>query len=436
MINLLFLGWLAFYEPRVTQPSYTPKSQRMPKSQWIKAYLKFCQGVTIHWPSQRRTTTPGLRSRRSGYPLGYKCKTKRKNKPPPIVEAFPTHYNGKQLKEIHWDSDGQQLMVENGASASITPHLTDFISPLKPINSKVKGIGGHAQATYKGTFQWRIQDDQGRSHRFTLPNSYYVATAPSRILCPQHLAQMAKDNHPLPLGTGEVTGDEYIQLFWDQRKYVKTIKLDPRRNTGMTHTAPGIHKFKDFLAQQAIQTPGPCCFDTHVIPDDDDEESLQPPDLIQPQTQEIQPQFPLQQSGPSTTPQEQLEKTMPTTTQIDFAPLPQTEKPNLIEEEEEPSKLNPSDELLRWHYKLGHTPFTRLQQMAKKGDLPKRLATVTPTPPPPPRPLFARPVNMANRPNAHGVLKVHKGTSGRPLNQARWFQWINWNPPLQALWLN
>ena len=65
-------------------------------------------------------------------------------------------------------------------------------------------------------------------------------------------------------------------------------------------------------------------------------------------------------------------------TQLDFAPLQQTEKPNLIEEEEEPSKLSPSDELLRWHYKLGHAPFTRLQQMAKRGDLPKRLATVIP----------------------------------------------------------
>ena len=81
---------------------YAPKSQRMPKSQWIKAYLKLFQGATIHWPSQCMTTTPGLRSRRSGYPLGYKRKTKRKNKPPPIVEAFAATYNGKQIKAIHW----------------------------------------------------------------------------------------------------------------------------------------------------------------------------------------------------------------------------------------------------------------------------------------------------------------------------------------------
>ena len=183
-------------------------------------------------------------------------------------------------------------MVDNGASESITPYFTDFIVPPQHINRKVKGIRGHAQAMYKGTIQWKVQDDQGQSHRFMLPNSYFVATAPSRILCPQYLAQSAKDTYPLPLCTGEVTGDEYIQLFWNQHKYVKNIKLDQRRNIGMTHTAPGIYKFQDFIAQQAIQTPCPCCFDTHIIPDDDDEVLLQPPDPIQTHIQEAHPPFP------------------------------------------------------------------------------------------------------------------------------------------------
>ena len=89
----------------------------------------------------------------------------------------------------------------------------------------------------------------------------------------------------------------------------------------MTYTAPGIHKFKDFVAQQPMQTPCPCCFDTHVIPDYDDEESLQPPDRIQPLTLDIQPQFPLQQSGPFTTTQEQREKTLAMTTKVDLTPL-------------------------------------------------------------------------------------------------------------------
>ena len=63
------------------------------------------------------------------------------------------------------------------------------------------------------------------------------------------MAQTTKDNYPLPLGTEEVTGDEYIQLFWKQRKYIKTIKLDHRRNISVTHTAPGNHKSRQFVAQ-------------------------------------------------------------------------------------------------------------------------------------------------------------------------------------------
>ena len=114
----------------------------------------------------------------------------------------------------------------------------------------------------------------------------------------------------------------------------------------MTHTAPGIHKFKEFVAQQAVQTPCPCCFETHVIPEDDDKASLQPLDPIQPQTQEVQPQLPLQQIGPPTTTLEPMENAPTTTTQVDFAPLQQSEQPNLIEQEEEPNKLTPSDELL------------------------------------------------------------------------------------------
>ena len=128
----------------------------------------------------------------------------------------------EELKERHpaqWDMDGQQLLVDNGASTSITPYITDFQQPPMPIQSKVKGIGGHAQAMYKGTVQWKVQDHKGHLHRFTLPNTYYMSTAPARILCPQHLAQMAQDNFLNPLGTGEVIGDQLIQLFWNQQKY-------------------------------------------------------------------------------------------------------------------------------------------------------------------------------------------------------------------------
>ena len=113
----------------------------MPKSQWIKANLMLFQGMTIHWPSESTSTTNQPRSRLSGYPLGYKRKKKWKSTPPPIMEAFPTTYKENQKKAIHWDTDGQQLMVDNGASASITAYLTDFITPTQPITARLKVSG-------------------------------------------------------------------------------------------------------------------------------------------------------------------------------------------------------------------------------------------------------------------------------------------------------
>ena len=68
-------------------------------------------------------------------------------------------------------------------------------------------------------------------------------------------------------------GDQFIQLFWNQQKYWEMIQLDPKRNIGITTTVPGIQAFPAFLAHQTNTTPSPCCFNTHVIPENDNEAS-------------------------------------------------------------------------------------------------------------------------------------------------------------------
>ena len=60
----------------------------------------------------------------------------------------------------------------------------------------------------------------------------------------------------------------------------------------------------------------------------------------------------------------------PTTTLVDLGPIPQ-----LIPDDPEPTSLNPHDELLRWHFRLGHLSFDRVKQLARMGQLPKRLLT-------------------------------------------------------------
>ncbi len=59
---------------------------------------------------------------------------------------------------------------------------------------------------------------------------------------------------------------------------------------------------------------------------------------------------------------------------LTFDPLPH-------QEEGEDTQLATADdqtELMRWHYRLGHLPFSKLKQLALNGKIPKKLAKVKP----------------------------------------------------------
>ena len=59
---------------------------------------------------------------------------------------------------------------------------------------------------------------------------------------------------------------------------------------------------------------------------------------------------------------------------LTFDPLPH-------QEEGEDTQLAAADdqtELMRWHYHLGHLPFSKLKQLALNGEIPKKLAKVKP----------------------------------------------------------
>ena len=60
----------------------------------------------------------------------------------------------------------------------------------------------------------------------------------------------------------------------------------------------------------------------------------------------------------------------PLTALVDLGPIS-----HVIPEDPEPTSLNPHDELLRWHYRMGHLLFDRIKQLAQTGQLPKRLLT-------------------------------------------------------------
>ena len=165
------------------------------------------------------------------------------------------------------------LLVDNGASASITSTVTDFIDILKPVRNRVNRISGNMVATVKGTVRWKLEDDASKVYTLTLKSTYLVHGASARVLSLQHLPQQAHDNHPFAGGTGEFTMDKTLVHTWNQRRYKKTIPVDPKLNIGITKTAGGFKSFNAFMASQDAtyqEITEMNIFETHVIPDLED----------------------------------------------------------------------------------------------------------------------------------------------------------------------
>ena len=212
---------------------------------------------------------------------------------------------------------------------------------------------GERDKRARGRHSSRYHCDTGLVHIVMIQGAYLIPEASTRILSPQHLAEQATDHYT----------SKNITLFWSQRRFTKTVPLDPRTNVGLTTTAAGTRSYRAFCATMNTQeTQETNIFTTRLIPDDE-EESFQPSDPVAPHVQDEEPvAFPEQSN--------EAPVQGPMTTIVDFGPLPQ-----VIPEDPESTSLNPHDELLRWHYCLGHLPFERIKQLARSGQLPKRILT-------------------------------------------------------------
>ena len=165
------------------------------------------------------------------------------------MRTIPMHFINS-LWRNSFDSDSHPLMFDDGASPSFTNDLQDLLMKPSLIMQKVKGISGSAKGMYCGTVKWKIEDDNNFIQTLTIPNIYYIANAPTMILSPQHFVQQMQDHKPHVEGTGCTTMSTTIVLFWNQRKFTKTVKLNPRLHIAMTNTAPGIKQYKSYITNQ------------------------------------------------------------------------------------------------------------------------------------------------------------------------------------------
>jgi hypothetical protein len=277
----------------------------------------------------------------------------------------------KRLR-TRFDTDSIRLKGNNCASASMSPYIGDFIdAPIKCKNVRIKGFKATSSEVYTGTIQWKIEDDNRREHTITLPRSYYTPQGNQRLFCPQHWAQVANDNHPKRRGTWSGTYDDCIEMYWQQRKFKRTVELDPVTNTGTIYASPGYKQYHAFCAEvedegltdhHPIYCAASVYEDPTIISDNDDDDestySTYSGNKSHDNEDDRTATTTASTDDKATQGTETSNETDATTRQINFdlnGPAV-SETPTIIKDEEDRMPGNDAAELLRWHHRLNHIP--------------------------------------------------------------------------------
>ncbi|CAJ1963921.1 unnamed protein product [Cylindrotheca closterium] len=90
------------------------------------------------------------------------------------------------------DNSKTPMVIDTGASISITPHESDFISKVRPSPLKsINGLQGSCEVVGSGTVEWTVRDVYGSVRRIRT-TAYLVPSAQIRLFSPQCYFQEIK----------------------------------------------------------------------------------------------------------------------------------------------------------------------------------------------------------------------------------------------------
>ena len=302
----------------------------------------------------------------------------------PILCSQARNSLARREREVIFDTDSAWVGINNQCSGCISHVATDFVGELIESDVAIKGFAGSiTRKVMKGMLQWKWTDDDGRTHKFLIPDSFYVLHGGARLLSPQHWAQTQKDRKPT-FGTGEWTDAEKCILYWDQKRYKKTIYLDTgQSNVTTMRLAPRYHAFKAFCAEAEVDYIFGYDFKAfcaeaevdYIFGYDFNPLIARAADISDDDESVIDPHNDLDsQEGWSS------DKSQSTDHDVWHTEKPRTfnlvgktsSPPNpvvIVDEEDKTGNQAPTTELLLYHYQFGHISFTKLQLMAKFGIL-------------------------------------------------------------------
>jgi hypothetical protein len=147
---------------------------------------------------------------------------------------------------IQFDSDSFPIGIDFHASHCMAnaPHLFEDLKLTKI--EEVEGIKQGLVIRGIGTFKFKIEDSNGKTHKIKVPHILFLPDLRRCLLLPQHWAQEATENYPLPRGTQMENNDENCILIWGQGKYKKMIPFNPTSNVPIMHSASSSRAYRAF----------------------------------------------------------------------------------------------------------------------------------------------------------------------------------------------
>ncbi len=285
---------------------------------------------------------------------------------------------------VRFNSDSFSIGIDNHASRCMAnaPHLFEDLHLIDNAG-EVNGIGEGLAIKEKGTFVFSLKDDNGQIHTIKIPNSLYLPGLKQCLLSPQHWAQEA--------GDGQTWMGNFARqcvLKWHGGGK-KTVFFNPSTNTPIFTTAPSSRAYRAFATtfkaleapyyrkETVLQYPG-----RHLM---DDEPAFAPEEFVAEENLNFEKEVSVAE-GVKTDDEMVKTSNLPAPPDDDLPSEairhgPLTFDPSPPPEEGEDVQLAAADdqaELMRWHYRLGHLTFAKLKQLALNGEIPKKLATVTP----------------------------------------------------------
>jgi hypothetical protein len=251
---------------------------------------------------------------------------------------------------------------------------------------KVDGINEGLEIAGKGTYKFKIVDNNGRAHIIRIPNLLFLPELKICLLLPQHWVQEAGDGQ-----TWMVNFAHHCILQWADGR--KTVPFNKSSNTPVFYTVSSSCAYQAFAGtfealeapffqrETVIQIPGSCLLreDAEIMP----EEFIAKDDLHRGATKKKSLEVDEVDEDDDTVctlnlppPPEDPEEP---DAFIRWRPLIFDHSPPLAEDEDAPlAAANDQAELMRWHQRLGHLPFPKLKQLALNGKIPKKLAKLMP----------------------------------------------------------